>query len=248
MSEGYIKLHRSIQDHWLWKDEPYDKARAWIDLILLANHEDVRTSYKGEVITCERGTVNRSISNLSDRWKWSRDKTRRFLTLLESDGMVVVNATTNRTTITLVNYDNFQVSPTTDKATNRQRVSQRVDTNNNDKNDKNKEIYPYGYTKKAETFIELPLNDGTNYEVSVDDIKQFKELYPATDVEQQLRSMKGWLIGNPTKKKTRKGINRFITNWLSREQNKGGVSNGRYGSREPDIDTSPGAYSGLDCN
>lgn len=166
--------------------------------------------------------------------------------------MVVISATTHCTTITLVNYDNFQVLGQTKGATKvsakEQQGLQQARTNNNENNDNNKEIYPYGYTKKAETFIELPLNDGTNYEVSVDDIKQFKELYPATDVEQQLRSMKGWLIGNPTKKKTRKGINRFITNWLSREQNKGGVNSGKYGSREPDIDTSPGAYSGLDCN
>ena len=33
--------------------------------------------------------------------------------------------------------------------------------------------------------------------------------------------MKGWLNANPKKKKTRSGINRFINNWLSREQDKG---------------------------
>jgi hypothetical protein len=41
MAEGFIKLHRSIKDCWLWKDdEPFSKRDAWIDLLLLANYTD----------------------------------------------------------------------------------------------------------------------------------------------------------------------------------------------------------------
>jgi hypothetical protein len=36
--------------------------------------------------------------------------------------------------------------------------------------------------------------------------------------------MKGWLISNPKKRKTKAGIMRFVTNWLSREQDKGRAS------------------------
>lgn len=32
--------------------------------------------------------------------------------------------------------------------------------------------------------------------------------------------MKGWLNANPTKRKTKRGIKRFINSWLSREQDK----------------------------
>ena len=32
--------------------------------------------------------------------------------------------------------------------------------------------------------------------------------------------MRGWLNGNPTKRKTKKGIARFVNNWLSNEQDK----------------------------
>lgn len=132
MAEGWIKLHRNIQEHWLWQDEPYDKARAWIDLLFLANYEDKKTAYRGEIIICKRGDVNLSISHLAERWKWSRDKTTRFLRLLESDGMCVVNATTNRTTITIVNYDFYQCYDATNNATSNAAtdatVSQRADT------------------------------------------------------------------------------------------------------------------------
>ena len=36
----------------------------------------------------------------------------------------------------------------------------------------------------------------------------------------QFKKMRGWLNGNPTKRKTKKGIARFVNNWLSNEQDK----------------------------
>lgn len=87
-----------------------------------------------------------------------------------------------------------------------------------------------------EIFISLPLNDKTEHEVEKSEIDTWKDLYPSVNIEQELRSMKGWLIANSTKRKTKKGINRFINNWLAREQdkgypNKGGENVGKYGNR-----------------
>ena len=113
MRPGWVPVSRELQDHWMWEDKPFAHGQAWIDLIMLANYEDTKMPYKGEIIICERGTVNLSSSYLANRWGWSRDKTRRFLKLLESDGMVTVTATTHRTTITLENYSIYNDVPTT---------------------------------------------------------------------------------------------------------------------------------------
>ena len=75
-------------------------------------------------------------------------------------------------------------------------------------------------------FITLPLNDKSKYQVSVFDIRHYKELYPAVDVEQQLRSMLGWLEANPNRRKTKNGIKGFITKWLNKVQDRGGVGYG----------------------
>lgn len=69
--------------------------------------------------------------------------------------------------------------------------------------------------------IKLPLNDNTEYAVPQSFADEMVKLYPAVDVMQQLAAMRGWLIGNPTKRKTRTGIKRFITSWLAREQDRG---------------------------
>ena len=74
----------------------------------------------------------------------------------------------------------------------------------------------------APPVISLPLNDGTFFDVSENDRAKWSQLYPNVDVLQQLRNMAGWCDANPTKRKTRGGVKRFITAWLAREQDKGG--------------------------
>lgn len=77
--------------------------------------------------------------------------------------------------------------------------------------------------------ISLMLNDNSLYGIKQEMIVHWSELYPAVDVLQELKKMKGWLEANPNKRKTNRGIMRFITNWLSKVQDKGGVSYGSSG-------------------
>lgn len=77
-------------------------------------------------------------------------------------------------------------------------------------------------TVSAPPVIELPLNDGTLYPISQEQCQEWAGLYPAVNVIQQLRQMRGWLDSNPTKRKTIRGIKRFVAGWLARTQDKGG--------------------------
>lgn len=77
--------------------------------------------------------------------------------------------------------------------------------------------------------ITLPLNDGSEWPVGADLAGQWRELYPAVDVEQALRSMRGWLLANRTRRKTARGIERFAAAWLAREQDRGGGAGGGFG-------------------
>lgn len=81
----------------------------------------------------------------------------------------------------------------------------------------------YSAHEPAETpiVIKLPLVDKTNYSIIQGQVDDWSELYPAVNVIQELRKMRGWLDANPKNRKTKGGIKRFITNWLAREQDKG---------------------------
>ncbi len=74
--------------------------------------------------------------------------------------------------------------------------------------------------------ISLPLNDGTLYPIWQSSIDKWTELYPAVDVMQELRMMKGWLDANRRLRKTKSGIMVFVVNWLAKAQNRGGAGRG----------------------
>lgn len=70
----------------------------------------------------------------------------------------------------------------------------------------------------APPVICMPLNDGSEFGVTAETVTEFTSLYPALDIMQELRNMRGWLLNNPKNRKTKAGICRFINAWLSRSQ------------------------------
>lgn len=86
-----------------------------------------------------------------------------------------------------------------------------------------KDICTEPQSASVPSVLTFPLNDGSQYGVTEEQVKEWASLYPAVDVMQQLRNMKGWLGSNPQRRKTRKGVARFITGWLSKEQDRGGM-------------------------
>ena len=104
MSDGWICLYRSIVDNEMWQEKPFDKARAWIDLLLMANHQDKKKMDGNQIITVKRGSFITGELKLSKRWGWSRTKIRNFLKFLELEHMIIQQKDTKKTTITIVNY------------------------------------------------------------------------------------------------------------------------------------------------
>lgn len=113
VKSGWIKLHRGLQDHWLWDCE-FSYAQAWIDLLLGAGHKPTKIMIKGQVIELKRGQQSRSEVTLSKQWRWSRGKVRRFLNQCLNDGMIEVEAGHLTSIISICNYDSFQGCDTAD--------------------------------------------------------------------------------------------------------------------------------------
>ena len=131
MAKGtYIYLDRGVLDHWTYEDKPFNKSMAWIDLLLIADHTTHTTIWRGKPTEFKRGDVNISITQLAKRWGWSRDKVRRYISQLEQDNMVRANCTTNKTTITIVKYEDFQNKRATGKATDK--ATKRASDNTTD--------------------------------------------------------------------------------------------------------------------
>lgn len=65
------------------------------------------------------------------------------------------------------------------------------------------------------------LNDGTEWRPDKALFAEYVRLYPNVDVERQFNEMRGWCISNPSKRKTMRGVKRFVNGWLSRAQDRG---------------------------
>ena len=107
---GWIKLHRKIIDCVIWSSpEPFDKRSAWIDLLLMANHEQ-RTIMlaDGTSQIIQAGQCFTSLEHLAERWFWSRNKVRRYLAVLSAQGMVTTTGTRRGTLLTIENWRIYQ--------------------------------------------------------------------------------------------------------------------------------------------
>jgi len=65
----------------------------------------------------------------------------------------------------------------------------------------------------------FPLVGGEEYPLFRQKVEQWRPLFPAIDVEQQIRLCLAWNIDNPKRRKTKEGILRHINTWLTKAQN-----------------------------
>jgi len=104
---GYIKVYRDMRGHWIWDNSLYFKW--WVDLLFSANYIDKKILVNGELITIHRGAFLTSEVKLSEKWNTTRKTVRKFLALLQSDGMIVAaKSRQSGTIITICNYKKYQ--------------------------------------------------------------------------------------------------------------------------------------------
>jgi len=138
---GWIKLHRKILESQVWTSEPFSRGQAWVDLLLLANHEYGFFYLRDHKIEVQRGQVGWSHLKLSQRWKWSRTKVKRFIKDLEKEQQVIQQQSHSTSIITILNYDEYQEKVQQEDNRNATGMQQK-DTNKKNKEEtkKNKEV------------------------------------------------------------------------------------------------------------
>jgi hypothetical protein len=69
--------------------------------------------------------------------------------------------------------------------------------------------------------FDLPLIGDGEWSLPKKIYEELVKAYPGVSVMKELAAMRMWLIANPTKRKTEKGITRFVASWLARQQDRG---------------------------
>jgi len=193
MTNGYVKISRAVLEHWIFKDAW--KFRCWIDLISLANYTEQKVEINGVLMTCKRGETLRSLVTLSGRWGCDKSKARRFLKLLESDGMILLKNETRTTRITICKYDDYQSDNLQDETqTKRKRKPNETQTKTNNKDKKD--------NKEKKLDFQLILSDYVE-QYGRDMCNEFYLYWTETTKDNKLR----W------EKETAFDISRRLANW-----------------------------------
>lgn len=244
MSSGYIKLYRSIQDNPAWTAEPFSRQQAWIDLLLLANHAPSFVRIAGRKIEMERGQLAWSIVNLANRWQWSSGKVSRFINELKTMHQIEHQNKVVTSVITIVNYDRYQSNDVSDDRPDGRPDGDQIDDQTATRRWTDKKVQEGTRMERIRNTPLPPLNGGNEIELFSDSpilkkmqpswtpesgwknidpatIARWSEAYPACNIERQLKVMNEWLLANPERSHKQKWL-RFISNWLKRDQERGG--------------------------
>ena len=229
MKQGFIKIDRQILE-WRYHD-CYYAFTIWMHILLLANWTD--GYFKGNPI--KRGELVTSINNLMLVTGIKSDNTiRKWLKVFESEDMISLKSTNKYTHISIVNYDKFQDIGETIAELNAQQTAdqtayqsayQSADNIRIIRNIRSKEYInttcPEQTSFASEPVMDLPpliLKDGSRFHISQNHFNEFVNAYPGVDVRDQIFKMSQWLKTNPTKRKTKNGIMRFINSWIARSE------------------------------
>ena len=217
MEGGYIKLYTSLLK-WEWYDD-INTCRLFLHMLLRANWKDAK--FQGT--TVPRGSFVSSLQKLSDETKLTVREVRTAISHLKTTGEVTSRTTNKFTVFTVVKYDMFQSGDKqgSNRATGGRQSNDKRTTTIEEYTERKdmKDIKDQSIICSSQEIVSsIPLKDGSEYGVTSADVDEFKAAYPLVNVSQELRVMRAWSNSNPQKRKTRRGIRRFINSWLSREQ------------------------------
>ena len=68
----------------------------------------------------------------------------------------------------------------------------------------------------------MKTTDGEEWQASDEDVLAWQQAYKEIDVFVEIDAMACWLDANPSKRKTKRGMKRFVNAWLNRANKKGG--------------------------
>ena len=192
---GWIKLHRDIQDHWIFKKEEYLKA--WILLLIKANHKDYKTLFLDQLVEVKRGEVVVSYAKFGAELMWSSSKVRRFLKMLEKDKMIFIFPEKKWTHLSILNYETYQHNGKGEETDTKQTRNGVVNNQRMKKNDKN--------VKKKTISQKDQLNN-----IFIE-IEELQKEFPYVKVALEFQRMRDWLKATGKQYKNYKS---FFKNWL----------------------------------
>lgn len=140
MNEGWLKLHRSLQDH--PRSSEYPWMMVWIHLLMLATHKPHRTVFGKKIIELKPGQLITSRLSLAQKTGLHESRVERVLKTMIFEQQIEQESSYISRLITIRNWNQYQ---STEQASEQQSNSSRTaleqqsNTNKNVKNERMEE-------------------------------------------------------------------------------------------------------------
>lgn len=105
---NWIKVNRNLLNQPFWKEKPFSKGQAWIDLLLNAHWTNGFDWVGNRKRKARPGQRWITYQDLADRWGWSKSAVNRFLHELVETDRATLSGTAFGTLLTLKNWDLYQ--------------------------------------------------------------------------------------------------------------------------------------------
>lgn len=110
MNIGWIKLHREIQEHWIFQDPI--KFKYWVQILMKVNHKQGEIILGNKVFIIEKGQSACSLRTWALTFNCSVKTVNSFFELLKNNGMIEVETIgkgkQSTTLVTVSNYTTYQ--------------------------------------------------------------------------------------------------------------------------------------------
>lgn len=233
MKKGYVKVYRQIKNTSVWIDP--SKLKLWLYCLMEASYDDHEVFIGTQRISLKRGQFITGRNQLEKEFNVgcaravhvSGSTLVRWLELFEKSEMLNIKKTNKYSVVTILNWDKYQNDAqqmnnrcTTDE--HQMNISCTSDAHNKRKERKGireiKEINTMLVDSQDSEIIRFVLDTGEEFIITENQFQGWQRLVPDVNVRSELNRMKLWIENNPDKRKSKNSINRFITNWLSKEQ------------------------------
>jgi hypothetical protein len=201
---GWIKLHRSITEHWLYtENRKFSKYEAWNDILLTVNYAPAKTIIKGKIIYINRGESILSLESWGKKWNWEKSSVKRFLELLKKDEMIELKNETVTTRLTVCKYDTYQ-SKEND-------VETQVTRRRNASETQTKPIKEEE-EKQEEKEEEIIYRNFKHLKITIQEFEKLKETYLSDDIDLVLNNIENY-------KNNKNYTSLYLTalNWLKKD-------------------------------
>ena len=145
MNTGFVMLSKDLLEDEMYLSERFTRMQAFFDLCFLASFGS-RTFYKrGIKVELQTGQLAKSEEELADRWQWSRNTVRKFLSELQDCGKIEQQKSRLITVISVKNgliveqQNEQQIEQQIEQQTIRNNIDSVIDINIDKKKDKKEE-------------------------------------------------------------------------------------------------------------